>query len=380
MSTVMAIDSLELKRAMGRVLLFVAVMAFIVFLVVGTILCAFSAIRLRLRMWRIRPRIVRLLKQVEIYKDSVSIHNLEAMLSTQFDRWGRQVGLKPETKAVFKSLGLAAIPPLLEAIYFNTEDIYSVRKPSLDALTGVGAPAVPYLIEISRKHRDSHIRERVYAEIQEIGKPALRFLLPMLKDSNPDVRLFAAHALPIEAIGKPALRILLQLLKDSNPDVRLFAAQALPHALSAVSFTFIPWEDAVRECARDADERIRSWAAGMLERIVPSHEAYKYPPRREDIAVWIQLLRDDNPEIRRIAVNAQIWRNKNFPIGAMKDQAVSVLIERLDDSDEGVRYHAGWALYYLTNPPVGFLGEKNSEKWREWWNSQKSGGTGSAGQ
>jgi HEAT repeat protein len=102
-----------------------------------------------------------------------------------------------------------------------------VRYYAAEALVGIGAKAVPSLIQALRSHRQSEC-DRAARVLWNIGAPAVDALLGVLQDrtATPEMRTASASALGM--IGDPrAIRGLASLLRDERYFVREQASRAL---------------------------------------------------------------------------------------------------------------------------------------------------------
>ncbi|HLO52186.1 MAG TPA: HEAT repeat domain-containing protein, partial [Kamptonema sp.] len=128
------------------------------------------------------------------------------------------------------------IAPLIAKLKSTDEN---ELKATIDKLVEIGSPAISALIQ-ALKDADVQIRARAADVLGRISldsdlkgvpseaKIVVPALIPLLKDSNPEVRSSAASALGgIRAEAKTAVPEFLPLLKDSQAGVRSNAAFAL---------------------------------------------------------------------------------------------------------------------------------------------------------
>ncbi|MEZ2320280.1 MAG: HEAT repeat domain-containing protein, partial [Microcoleus sp.] len=142
-------------------------------------------------------------------------------------------------------------------------------------------------------------------------------LIPLLQDSDANVRRSAAHALgSIGAEAKNAMPQLILLLKDSDADVRSNAARVLGR-IGAEAKTAVPQ---LILLLKDSDADVRSSAAHTLGRI--GAEAKTAVPQ------LILLLKDSDINVRHSATDAL------GSMGAEAKNAVPQLILLLKDSDK----------------------------------------------
>jgi HEAT repeat protein len=159
------------------------------------------------------------------------------------------------------------------------------------------------------------------------AKTALPQLVPLLKDSDANVRSSAAYALgSMGAEAKTALPQLVPLLKDSDANVRSNAASALG-SIGAEAKTALPQ---LVPLLKDSDANVRSSAASALGRI--GAEAKTALPQ------LVPLLKDSDANVRSSAAYAL------GSMGAEAKTALPQLVPLLKDSDANVRSSAAYAL------------------------------------
>ncbi|NMB78482.1 MAG: HEAT repeat domain-containing protein, partial [Methanomicrobiales archaeon] len=141
-----------------------------------------------------------------------------------------------------------AVSSLIEAM--GSED-FTVRRIAIDALTGIGENAIPYLSE-ALLHSERRVRsgaaecfgqvgyepaseqERInllvaneeWLEITRMGASAVDVLIYFTDDANEEVRAGAVAALG-RVGGSKAVTTLAGILTSDNPDARLEAMNAL---------------------------------------------------------------------------------------------------------------------------------------------------------
>jgi HEAT repeat protein len=98
-----------------------------------------------------------------------------------------------------------------------------VRREAMRKLAKIGdESAIPYLVDALQDEALS-VQEAAAEAIKSIGgKQACEMLISYLKSNDPAIRNLAKTLL--ESIGSTAIETVLPLAKDSEPDIRLFAA------------------------------------------------------------------------------------------------------------------------------------------------------------
>ena len=110
-----------------------------------------------------------------------------------------------------------------------------------------GTEYLAYLAEGLRNHDDADIRNSAMEVFRALGPRAIPFLASLVRDDDPEVRLFAVNIL-CEIRDKTALPLLTGALSDNDVNVRCAAAEALgstgdPRALGPLkaALTDEPW-------------------------------------------------------------------------------------------------------------------------------------------
>ena len=224
-----------------------------------------------------------------------------------------------------------------------------VRYYAAEALIGIGAKAVPSLIEGLRANRESD-RDRAARVLWRIGGPSVDPLLAVLQDKSSTPEMRAASARTLGMIGdKRAMKGLALVIKDERYFVRQQAAIALgkmgdsavgllvemagsaapstrESAVEALGSTgSIRALDRVIEALSDSNVNVRSAAVRALgesssERAVPH---------------LIALLRDESSALRGQAGSS---------LGRLGHLAIPSLVLALKDSKPSVRQLAAAAL------------------------------------
>ncbi|MBI5849247.1 MAG: HEAT repeat domain-containing protein [Nitrospirae bacterium] len=115
-----------------------------------------------------------------------------------------------------------AIYPLLRALRDENPGVQDVAMRSLIA---IGGEVTAYMV-LPLLREDSYLRNTAIIMLREIGAPTVPLLYSLLKDKDDDVRKFALDLLIDINQDVDAARI-LPLLKDSNQNVRASAAKAV---------------------------------------------------------------------------------------------------------------------------------------------------------
>ncbi|TAE93187.1 MAG: HEAT repeat domain-containing protein [Oscillatoriales cyanobacterium] len=197
--------------------------------------------------------------------------------------------------------------------------------------------AVPQLIPLLiplLKDSDANVRSSTASALGIIGaeaKTAVPQLIPLLQDSDANVRSSTAYALgSIGAEFKTAVPQLIPLLQDSDANVRSSTTSALG-SIGAEAKAAVPQLiPLLIPLLQDSDANVRSSTASALG-IIGAKAKTAVPQ-------LILLLKDSDANVRSTTAYA-LGR-----IGAESKAAVPQLIPLLKDSDLTVRYGAASAL------------------------------------
>ena len=224
-----------------------------------------------------------------------------------------------------------------------------VRYYAAEALVGIGAKAVPVLIEAFRANRESD-RDRAARVLWHIGAPAVDPLIAVLQDKNSTPEMRAASARTLGMIGdKRAIKALTLVLRDERYFVRQQAAFALGQmgdsavvlllemagssapstreaAIEALGSTnSTRATDRVIEALTDPNANVRSAAARALGGTASDRA----------VQPLLQLLRDESSVLRGQAASS---------LARLGSLAIPGLISSLKDSRPSVRQLAASAL------------------------------------
>ena len=188
------------------------------------------------------------------------------------------------------------------------------RQLAVESLDGMGAKAVPVLVEFLRDE-NFYVRGHAARVLGNIGfqaKAAIPLLIEALKDPDSFVRGHAARALGnIGFQAKAAIPLLIEALKDPDSFVSINAAEALGNigpqakaAIPALAKALKSWNDEVCKSAANALKNIGSASIPIL-----------------------QTLEEGNPYIRRYMVKML------GEMGIEAKEAMLALIEALYDPD-----------------------------------------------
>ena len=210
-------------------------------------------------------------------------------------------------------------------------------------------PAVPHLIEMLDgsmsfyMHSGSVMRSAREA-LTRIGDPAVPYLLNAFRNRNRSIAYEAMEALR-EIKEDKGRKVLTAFLRDPSSSLRVRSAEFLGVLRINNGTSWIG--EALIESLRDPEPDVREAAAKSLERL-----RYK---RATEPLLW--LLADQKTAVRAQAVKSL----------AMIDDlmAVGPLIDLLQASEENVQMAVTKALQRITDENFG----QDQKKWQEWWRS-----------
>jgi HEAT repeat protein len=134
--------------------------------------------------------------------------------------------------AVFEALGpdgKAGVPVLIERLKEKDRD---TRERIVAALGAIGPAAKPAIERLIPLMHDAQLRPAVQDTLAKIGKDSVKPLIPLLTDTNSDLRLAAVQTLGnIGTPASPALRILSVLSKKDVPAIREAAQESIKKIL-----------------------------------------------------------------------------------------------------------------------------------------------------
>ncbi|WP_335110690.1 NACHT domain-containing protein, partial [Nostoc sp.] len=230
---------------------------------------------------------------------------------------------------------------LIEALFKEKDDIFQTLlllagrcivevQQNREASGGISqnpeliAEIIKKIYKLWRRYPNVIFIELVVVALGKVNPQMSQKLIAALKDSNSDVRYYAASALG--KIGNAeAVPELIAALKDSESDVRGCAASALGKIGNA---------EAVPEliaALKDSESDVRGYAASVLGNI----------GNAEAVPELIAALKDSNSDVRGYAASA---------LGKIGNaEAVRGLIAALKDSESDVRYYAASALGKIGN-------------------------------
>jgi HEAT repeat protein len=232
--------------------------------------------------------------------------------------------------------GLAALPPapeIMRPIFekaFKDADDATIRV-ALDAMAGLGAPAVPRLIEALKFE---HARARVAYILGQIGPaaaPATDALAELIADKNPRVSEEAVLALAKIGPGaKAAVPALLKAFQGGEGD----NDQGIAFALGKIGPDAAAAEAPLTKALGSTESSLAVLSAWALGQIHPGSAELA----AKTVPVLIAGLDASLPQIRQAAAEAL------GSLGGLAAAAVPALEKARTDSDEHVRQAAADAL------------------------------------
>jgi HEAT repeat protein len=239
--------------------------------------------------------------------------------------------------------GLASLPPQPEIAIPAMEKVLAGADQAtvhhaLDALAGLGAPAVPRLIEALKHER---LRPQVVYILGQIGPaaaPATEALVGLIRDKNADVANEAVHALAkIGPAAKAAVGALLEEVRNPESPVRHAAIYALGKMGPSAAAAQPDLLQLVKgpECPLSL---IGAWA--LVEIGGPTEEVASAV-----VPALTAGLKDSLPKAQEAAAEAL------GALGPLAKDAVGPLTEASTDKNESVRAAAAKALRKIKGQP-----------------------------
>lgn len=224
---------------------------------------------------------------------------------------------------VLWNIGGPAVDPLLGVLQDRTATP-EMRTASASALGMIGDPRAIRGLSLLLKDERYFVREQASRALGRIGEPAVALLLEMANSSTPATREAAVAALGNTG-SKHAIDKVVEALSDSNANVRSAAVRSLGESASEIA---IP---RLMALLRDESSALRAQAAASLGRL-----------GQLSLPSLVFALRDSRPSVRQLAAEAL------GDIGS-KD-AVAPLIELIASDQSGARPEAIEALGKIGDP------------------------------
>jgi hypothetical protein len=150
-----------------------------------------------------------------------------------------------------------AIDPLIKLL---TDEKWEVESAATSALVEIGEPAVePLVFILQDKNGDVFLRMKIIAVLAGIKDE--RAIQPMIRVLKEEPELQADLGYHLGLMGEPAVKPLIQLLDDDDPEVRVRAAEALGRLGDDRAI------GALTDALSDKDETVRVFAKMGLESI-----------------------------------------------------------------------------------------------------------------
>jgi HEAT repeat protein len=241
---------------------------------------------------------------------------------------------KPAARGIYftlASIGPSAISPLIEQL--DRPDAPS-RGRAIRAIGFIGADARPAVSRLVRLLGDGGVRMQCAEALGRIGPPARDAIAPLMKRATDPDPVFRAKV--VEAIGlidvpkqngpqtgdgarpRRSSAAILAALRDTDPRVRVAAA----HALRETAWSLPETSLRLVELFGDPAPEVRLQALGDLQGI-------ELPPESQERI--LDVVQDTDPRVRK----ASIDNIKFEQLGS--DQFLAAVLKSLTDSDVNVR-------------------------------------------
>lgn len=264
-----------------------------------------------------------------------------------------------------------AVPAIVELVRSGGDRLH--RK-AVDALVGIGAPAIDALIPLLGEDGDGHAGAE--AALTGIGDAAREPLVEALGDENGRTRMGAAMVLrrlgrapagveeqaaylialqqwpEVAALGAPAVDPLAARLGDLDPGVRAGAAESLLRlgAVAAPPLVRLLGDEARRGTAGETLVRIGEAAVDPLIRALGEETL-----RRPAAAVLVRIGSPAAGPLVRALGDPGAGQAAAEVLGAMEESSIGALVGALGDDDALIRQRAGTVLIGLGDAVIGPL-------------------------
>jgi len=262
--------------------------------------------------------------------------------------------LREATKEALEKIGQPAVESLIPLLK-NEEGL--LRYYGVKILEGIGGKeATESLVSMLKDENDS-VRTVAVEALKKIGKPAVKFLIPALKDEKVSFRMDVIEILSYTG-GKRIVEHLIPVLKDENSQIKCMAVKALglikdKRSVLPLISTFIEDEDytvkeqAVRVLTRREDKRIVEILKSKLkdkDSLMNPVEIFKIIEEKLIIEPFVLAL--ENLELRTYVVKtiAKIrksnmeeseWENKHIEdiFKELGEEAIEVWTQILENTE-----------------------------------------------
>jgi HEAT repeats len=230
-----------------------------------------------------------------------------------------EIAKKSNKSEAISAEGLASL-----RLNLKTGDSSAVlmQMEQLRRLGRLATPAIPELINILQTHEA--LCDEAAQTLAKIGVDSVPYVMPLLQNSNPEIRRRAISTLGMmPKVTQAAVNGIVAHLEDSDPSVRRLAALAMSQQ-NFSSFTALPILTRMVKHDQLSIKHAASSALGNYS--------------KEAVPILCSALRDENKSVR-IAASMSLMR-----IGANAKSAKPNLQKALSDPDPYVRNYANKAL------------------------------------
>ncbi|RKU37637.1 phytanoyl-CoA dioxygenase, partial [Candidatus Poribacteria bacterium] len=246
--------------------------------------------------------------------------------------------------SAWKPDGNGAASPLWESLW----DWYQGNP---NGTTNGASPAEVSMLMENLASEDERASLEAAYRLGRVGEAAVPALKQALYGRDSDARRYAKYAL--SNIGTPAVPMLIEALNADAECVRASAAYALADMGQTASAT-VP---ALTRAAHDSSQWVRRHAMEGLGLIGQQRAAQT--ELSEAVQALTTGLRDDFYWVRDNAARALA------KLGALAEPAIPTLVERLEDENRYVRFHAALALKQINTPAAqdALFGHLFASRW-----------------
>ena len=273
---------------------------------------------------------------------------------------------KIENDLIEAGYGEHLIPALAETVTNTALDGYRDRIPAINALVQIGPKASPAILAIL-KAQDEFSRRLAVGALARIKPPGANVVPAMadrmLNDTDPGVRLVAAHCLgDLGPEGRVAIPSLVRAVQGSQASLRWEACEALGkmgrHAADAVPTLIL--------CLQG--EYYKEDTKPRIEPPLRPNAAYRHPDSRARVAAAHALARIGSaarhalPALKRAFRERDVWIGMSAAYAAIlidgpNEDALTVVTLAIRNEDPEVRRDAAWYLGSLGRKAVQAIPE-----------------------
>lgn len=254
------------------------------------------------------------------------------------------------TRNVIDAMGESAVEPLISILEKGDKEM---RKNAAEALGNTRSEkAIKPLIK-ALADESWFVRKNAAEAIEDMGRPAIKYLTEALEADNEDVMFWAVRILG--QIGIEDISPIVRVMNSSNRDSRYFAVEALgkSNTPEAAKHLIAALRDDCWPIRRKAAENLARMKTISLPLIIRSlreeHPDVKYWSKRVLKAIGPSALDSLHDMLMSGDTDSKIYAT--FALGELADpRSITFLVRGLTDDNEWVRRYSASAISEIKHP------------------------------